>query len=256
MDQSGNIYIVGTFNDTIYFDTTMLVETNGQDFFIAKYDSSGDFQWAQQAFTTSNNPVKCISSDANGYTYVSGHFSNSATFGIYNISTSNPTDIFVARYSPNGTCMGVVNFGHASYSCVIADGTGAFYTAGEFWSTVNIGSTPLTAYGSVMFSDIFLAKHDALTGEEEAPRLANSNQLLIYANPNTGKCTVKVPQDFLHESNLVLSIFDTKGSLIQRTNFEMTDGKIKLNIEAQARGMYNITLSNGRKSYNGRIVFE
>jgi hypothetical protein len=36
----------------------------------------------------------------------------------------------------------------------------------------------------------------------------------------------------------------------------MTEGKIKLNISAQARGVYNAVLSNGKKNYSGRIVFE
>jgi hypothetical protein len=34
----------------------------------------------------------------------------------------------------------------------------------------------------------------------------------------------------------------------------MIEGKIKLNLEAEAKGVYNVTLSNGKKSYNGKIV--
>jgi hypothetical protein len=36
----------------------------------------------------------------------------------------------------------------------------------------------------------------------------------------------------------------------------MNDGKIKLNLKAEAKRGYNITLSNRKKSYNGRIVYD
>lgn len=36
----------------------------------------------------------------------------------------------------------------------------------------------------------------------------------------------------------------------------MNDGKIILNLEAEAKGTYNVTLSNRQKSYNGKIVFQ
>ena len=36
----------------------------------------------------------------------------------------------------------------------------------------------------------------------------------------------------------------------------MNDGNIKLNLEQEAKGVYNVVLSNKKKSYNGKIVFE
>ena len=82
------------------------------------------------------------------------------------------------------------------------------------------------------------------------------NNLIIYANPNAGKCNITVPDEFLHEQNLTLSIFDNTGKLIQQKTLQMNDGKIKLNLEAEAKGIYNVTLGNGVKSYSGKIVFE
>jgi hypothetical protein len=65
-----------------------------------------------------------------------------------------------------------------------------------------------------------------------------------------------VPDEFLHEKNLVLSIFDNTDKLIQQKTLEMNEGKIKVSLEAEAKGIYNVTLSNGKKSYGGKIVFE
>ena len=102
---------------------------------------------------------------------------------------------------------------------------------------------------------MFLAKSDAITGIG-GREINPNNQLIIYANPNAGKCNITVPDDFLHEKKLTLSIYDNMGRLIQQKTLEMIEGKIKLNLEAEAKGIYNVTLSNGKKSYNGKIVFE
>jgi predicted neuraminidase len=65
-----------------------------------------------------------------------------------------------------------------------------------------------------------------------------------------------VPDDFVNEKNLVLSICDNKGKLIQQKTLQMNEGNIKLNLEQEAKGVYNVVLSNNKKSYNGKIVFE
>jgi hypothetical protein len=36
----------------------------------------------------------------------------------------------------------------------------------------------------------------------------------------------------------------------------MNENKVRVSLEAEAKGIYNVTLSNGKKSYGGKIVFE
>ena len=103
--------------------------------------------------------------------------------------------------------------------------------------------------------DIYIAKLDAITGVENVERVAN-NSLLIYANPNQGKCNITIPAEFNNEKILVLSIFDNTGKLIQQNKLNINDGTIKLSLEAEAKGIYNVSLSNGKRSYSGKIVFE
>ncbi len=77
----------------------------------------------------------------------------------------------------------------------------------------------------------------------------------IYPNPTTGKYNITVPDEFVNEKNLTLTIFDNSGKLIQQKKLEMSEGKIKLDLEQEAKGIYNVTLSNGKKVYAGKIVF-
>ena len=93
------------------------------------------------------------------------------------------------------------------------------------------------------------------TGIGGEGRLAN-NQLIIYANPNAGKCNITIPDEFQNEANLSLYIFDSNGKLIQQIPVQMNENQVKLNLEAEAKGIYNVTLSNGISSFKGKIVFE
>jgi len=253
-DANGNIYLVGGFEDSLTIDGTTITDSGKRDMFFAKFESNGNFTWVRQAnatgsFLTIANMVK---KDNDGLFYIAGSFCGNADFGSFNISTSNSQDFFIARYDENGDCVGVRHFGWSDSRGVDIDGNGDVIVAGVFINTINVGSTSLTSYGG---GDMFFAKSDAITGIGGEGRIAN-NQLIIYANPNAGKCNITVPDDFLHEKNLTLSIYDNTGKLIQKKILEMNDGKIKLSLEAEARGVYNVTLSNRKKKYDGKIAFE
>ncbi|MBA3285452.1 MAG: T9SS type A sorting domain-containing protein [Nitrosopumilus sp.] len=252
IDNSNNIFICGAFEDSIKIDGVTLTN-QGRDILIAKFTESGNLVWLRQTNAINNvGGGGDITIDNNENCYITGYFSGSDTFGTYNISTSNTYDMFLTRYNTNGDCLGVRHFGYAGGNSVVTDNSDNPICAGGFQNTVTIGTSTFTSNG---YFDIFLAKSDVFTGIDTIGRNAN-NQLLIYANPNQGKCTITVPDDFLHEKNLTLSIYDNAGKRIQQKTFEMNDGKIKLNLEAEAKGVYNVTLTNGKKWFSGRIIFE
>ncbi len=249
LDDSGNIYITTYFTDSIYFDTTLLTNP-GKDVFLAKFDPSGNFLWARQLHATGNAESYDIDADVDGNVYITGKFSQSATFGTYTI-TSTTSDMFLARYNSLGDCLGVRHFGNAVGTNVLSD-QGSVIVSGIFNNSVTLDNTTLTSNG---LSDMFIARHDAFTGVGEFQGLRKSS-LFIYANPSNGKCTITIPEEFQYESNLVLSILDRNGRTIKEYSIEMHDGKIRLNLEAEAKGIYIARLSNGVKQYTGKIVFE
>jgi hypothetical protein len=251
-NNTNEIYFTGNFQDSVTINSNTLYNT-GRDIFFAKFDSNGNTIWTKQG-SVPNTTAGCSSLkvDNDGNFYAIGSFANTVNFGTYTISTSNTLDMFLVRYNSSGDCLGVRHFGYASGGKVVVDNAGNPICSGAFQNTVNIGSNTFTSNG---YFDVYLAKSDIFTGIGGEGRIAN-NQLIIYANPNAGKCNITVPDDFLHEKKLTLSIYDNTGKLIQQKTVEMNDGKIKLNLEAEATGVYNVALSNGKKSYNGKIVFE
>jgi hypothetical protein len=82
----------------------------------------------------------------------------------------------------------------------------------------------------------------------------SSEQLLIYTNPNTGECDIRIPLDFYNSPVLYLDIFDEVGQLLSQSVLNFQKADYHLNISSQANGIYPVRLSNGNKSYFGKIV--
>ena len=107
-DASGNAYISGHFySPTITFDSTILTNaslTGNGDFFIAKFDASGNVLWAKSAGGSNKEYGYSVSADASGNVYVTGSF-GSASITIDSIALSNlgSADIFIAKFSGTST---------------------------------------------------------------------------------------------------------------------------------------------------------
>ncbi|MBK8848054.1 MAG: T9SS type A sorting domain-containing protein [Bacteroidetes bacterium] len=252
IDAYGNLYAVGGFGDSISFNGNSFYSPV-IDFIFMKFDSIGNLIFANQgnSSTTIINPGQMVA-DNDGNTYVAGDFTGSVTFGNYSISTTNQIAAFLARFNSNGDCLGVKHFGKADASSIVVDQMGNPVVAGGIANTVTIGNNTFTTNGPW---DVYLAKCDIFTGIGGNEKTPNS-QLHIYANPNAGKCNITIPDDLVNEKELTLSIYDNTGKMIQQKSVALTNGKVKVNLEAQAKGVYTVTVTNGVKFYHGKIVFE
>jgi hypothetical protein len=175
VDNIGNSYITGVFyGSTLVFDTITLTNTssNYDEFFIAKYDSSGNVIWAKSAFGSSNDDGYCITTDINNNVYVSGSF-ESPTITFDNITLINAggscppfnscTDIFLAKYDSSGTVLWANSYGSIKDDVgygIANDAAGDIYLTGSFKSqTINFGNYTLTNSGTSGGSDIFAVKY-------------------------------------------------------------------------------------------------
>jgi hypothetical protein len=87
-----------------------------------------------------------------------------------------------------------------------------------------------------------------------SPTRLSSEELLIYANPNTGACSIRVPSDLYNAPILYLDIYNEAGKIISSNTINLQKEDIKLDIAAHANGIYPVRLSNGNKSYFGKII--
>src|SRR6185436_15718430 len=162
-DINRNVYVAGIFTSTITFGSTTLTTAGASDIFIAKFDSSGNVLWAEQAGGTNFDYCYKITADANGNTYISGHFS-SDTISFGNITLINSTfdNMFLAKYDSSGNAIWARSDGSDSFAGIRADNAGNIYLSGSFYnSTITFGSTVLTnADASGNTADLFIVKYD------------------------------------------------------------------------------------------------
>jgi hypothetical protein len=255
-DNMGNMYLLGNFIGNIIFDNDSLISPGTIDFFLTRFDANGNVIWMRQGHSSDSARGFQVSTIGDGSVHMAGTFTGSIVVGNFSLASTVNNSIFYAGYDASGNCMGAGQLDAALYqpfSLRLATlGNGEFFLAGPFDTPISIGSTQLTP---VLASDVFLAKHDAITGLGGGEREANYS-LHIYANPTTGKCNITVPDDLANERYLELVIYDNTGRVLQQKVLEMHEGTIRVNLEAEAKGIYQVTLGNGKKRYSGTIVFE
>jgi hypothetical protein len=183
VDPEGNQYMVGTFSYTMVYNGISITSNGGEDIFILRIDSNGNFTWLKQIGGGGDDYCNDLAIDANGDLYLTGSFSYDCYFDYVHIfSDTNWTDFFVAKMNPLGFWYWVRHAGdviqNEAYSIAL-DGNGYCYVTGYFTSDINIGATHLYASGypnaSYMnMQDIFVAKLDCEEGEWEWAQRAGS----------------------------------------------------------------------------------
>jgi len=164
---SGDIFVTGQFYGSTTFGSTKLIPTasNGSDIFVAKYHPDGTCEWAQKA-GGSVDKGKGIALDPSGNIIVIGDFFDIALFGSHTVRSVGSSDIFVAKYRPDGACEWVQRGGGTdmdwSYG-VTVDRAGNIYAAGQFLGIAEFGGIDYKTKGE---ADIFLAKYGS-TGNLE-----------------------------------------------------------------------------------------
>lgn len=161
------MYVSGYYTSDSLVIGTVTLQNAGlsfSDMFLAKYDSSGNFLWAQRAGGSMNDRGISVTTDIAGNVYLTGYFySPTITFGTYTFTNAgNVGDIFIVKYDPSGNVLWATKEGSAGLEIPYAihvDATGNITVAGRFSSSsITFGTTTLRQAGSM---DIFVVKYSA-----------------------------------------------------------------------------------------------
>jgi hypothetical protein len=150
VDQAENVYVTGEFDSPLSFGSTILTNAGSSyDAFVAKYNSSGMFQWPLQTTGTNFDLYLDGALDGQGNVYAAGGLSSGAA---------------VAKYSPTGTVQWAYSasgppsspFSSAVFKCAV-DSAGDCFLAGWYQgtNTFTLGTNVLQPQG---YWNYFLAK--------------------------------------------------------------------------------------------------
>lgn len=158
VDSSSNVYITGYFEGTINLGSITLSTTTQVEAFVAKLDTNGNWLWARKINGTYNDHGHSIAVDALGNAFITGEFTEMASFGSTTLTSTGESDIYIAKLDTNGNWLWAVRAG-STYDdigrSIAVDDNSNVYVTGEFEGTVSFGITTLTSSGDM---DILVAK--------------------------------------------------------------------------------------------------
>lgn len=158
LDGADNATLTGTFSGAATFGATTLTSKGSDDVYVLRVDSAGKIAWATAAPSAGQNDwgrdVACTTA---GVCYVTGTFTNGATFGPSKVKSLGSIDAFVAKINGAGVFLwgtsGGGTGGDSGYSIALTP-AGEIFVAGEFSGTATFGSQSFTSAGTL---DAFVA---------------------------------------------------------------------------------------------------
>ncbi len=196
-DRSGNVYIAG------YTTSTSGLVTSGgyqpfygggkTDAFIAKFDCTGNIQWATYFGGSGDDYGYGITTDGSGGVYIAGStdsLSVIATSGAYQPTYGGGgTDAFLVKFNSTGAIQWATYFGGVGFDiayCVTTDGLGNIYMTG---STAGLSAiATIGAYDTIYGGgwDAFLVKFNSLGGIQWATYYGGASGELGYGVATDG----------------------------------------------------------------------
>jgi hypothetical protein len=160
LDDTGNVYATGYFQDEANFGGTMLTSLGSYDLFITKLNPDGFLIAAFRAGGISEDWGTGIALDPAGNVYLTGYFSLSIGFGPTVLTSYGGVDIFITKMNSGAIYQWARQAGGLSEDVglsIKADGQGNVYATGYFTDSALFANTTLTSYGE---QDAYIAKLD------------------------------------------------------------------------------------------------
>ncbi len=222
IDGSNNVFIAGFYSDSLTIGNILLPQPGTSGAFIAKYNTSGDFQWAKPAFSSGADAALGLHVISDGSALVCGRFSNTANFHGIPITSAGGFDIFVAKSEITFTPPLKANF-----SANI--------------TTVNQG-------GSVAFTDLTTGNPNVWTWTFQGvtPSVYDiQNPTITYPTPGTYNVTLAVTNAYGESSQITKQGYITVTQYVSPCNairFDGTDDYVDCGNRSTLRFQSNFTV--------------
>ena len=262
-DGKDGVYYGGFFNDTIQVGDSMLYNSGNwaNAYFLARYDTTGVFDWVKYDFNSILMDIDC---DSSQNVYITGEFKDSIHFGnttLYSTNSPGQSDVFVAAFNGNGDALWAINtdFRSGVRDIFVPECYPRVYIAGDYYVDMSyqLGTNSLPISDG---QDILIAAIENPTSNCQFPPSTaevsenNDQKLNVYPNPFSDKAIIDISS--INEQVEHLIIINPLGQIVQNIT---VNGKkqIELNRENLAAGLYHFILSTESNSvFNGTFVVQ
>jgi hypothetical protein len=253
-DANNNVFIAGYFKSPkLTFGSNVLINNGigSNDIFVAKYTSTGNVLWAKNAGGPGDDYGYSICTDSGSSAFICGHFnSSSMTFGSSTLFNGGSSNIFLAKFDPNGNVIFAKNDGGMGFDFgySVSALNGNAYITGNFNSpSTTFGSTSLNNAGG---SELFLVKYNDQTVGVRDLKLNQSAE--VFPNPTDGKFHIMITDANSTISNILISNLLGQRILEMHLNTISTD----IDISGNPQGIYFITVQLGEYIYSKKLVLK
>jgi hypothetical protein len=159
----GNFVVTGYFSEQVDFGAGPVTALGDKDAFVAKIDGAGKTLWVKQIGGAGEDIGQAVAVDRDGNIVVTGTFTLTADFGSGKpFESAGRTDLFVARYSPDGDHLWSRRAGSPvedrGYAVAVDSKNNVIVTGYFGEQAINLGGENL---GSAGQADIFVVKYAA-----------------------------------------------------------------------------------------------
>ena len=163
VDNQGNIYLVGSFSETLSLDEHSVVSAGNTDFYVAKLNPDGSLVWIKSGGSNAVERANAVAVDADGNVYVVGLSNDNTSFDGNAFPSRGAKDGFLLKLDNNGNYQYVRTLGcfndDNAYD-VAVDGSGNVLVTGSFNYALQVG--PLSFFQDARGGDdAFLVKFDS-----------------------------------------------------------------------------------------------
>jgi len=214
LDASANVFLSGSFLETVNFGGGDLVSAGSADVFLTKLDAAGTLQWSKRYGGTLHDYGMGVGTDPSGNVFLTGHYYGSTfDFGGDPLPVPGSYDGFLVKFTTNGDHVWTRPFGGASPEQswdLAVDGSGNPAVTGGFTGAVDFGTGTVNA-GSTIRSDMFAVKYagdGVASGVGGTP--ARGLSVTSYPNPFNPRTTIRytVPD----RGHVTVAVYDARGS--------------------------------------------
>ncbi|MGD1702130.1 DUF4347 domain-containing protein [Dapis sp. BLCC M229] len=179
-DKDGNVWTTGYFQESIDVDgdgNNDLTGNGSWDSYIAKFDSNGNFLFAQNIGGSSLDRGNGIATDSDGNVWATGFFSGSIDIdgdGNNDLTVNGHQDSYIAKFDSNGNLLFAKNMGDLGHG-IATDSNDNVWATGTFSGSIDIdsdGNNDLSNNGSW---DSYVAKFDSNGNLLFAQNIGGSN---------------------------------------------------------------------------------
>ncbi|MBN2477368.1 MAG: cadherin-like domain-containing protein [Pirellulales bacterium] len=170
VDDNLNVYVTGSFRDTVDFDpghrVFELTSAGESDVFVARLDRYGDFLWARRFGGVGPDTALGLALDQAGNIYTAGSFYGIADFDpgkrVFELASAGEADAFIAKLDCSGNFGWARSFGGGEFdeaTGIAVGDDGHVRVTGHFRGTADFNPVSAVAAqrSSVGLSDVFLS---------------------------------------------------------------------------------------------------